>query len=46
MLVSFPAKVHKLLLAKEIPRYCRFSEKGLKTSQIQKLHKLIHLASI
>jgi len=34
MLVSFPTNVHKLLSAKGIPRYGRFSEKGSKTSKI------------
>jgi len=33
MLVSFPTNVQKLLSTKEIPRYGRFSEKGLKTSK-------------
>jgi len=37
MLVSFPTNVHKLLSAKEIPRYGRFSEKASKTSKIRKL---------
>jgi len=37
MLVSFPTNIHKLLSAKEIPRYGRFREKGSKTSEIQKL---------
>jgi len=37
MLLSFPTNFHKLLSAKEIPRYGRFSEKGLKTSKIRKL---------
>jgi len=34
MLLSFPTNVDKLLSAKEIPRYGRFSEKGSKTSKI------------
>jgi len=36
MLVSLPTNVHKLGSAKVIPRYCRFSENGLKTSEIRK----------
>jgi len=37
MLVIFPTNVHKLLTAKQSPRYGRFSEKGWKTSKIWKL---------
>jgi len=39
MLVSFPTNVHKLISAKQSPRYGRFSEKGSKTSKIRKLTK-------